>query len=88
VEVASVLEEPVALVLTGEGARTVVLSRAGDRVVVEDLPDGAPMPADRAESTASSFLRWGTTREAWTSSVRIHGDTRAVGRVLDAIDIV
>jgi hypothetical protein len=87
-EVASVLEEPVALVLTGEGARTVVLSRAGDRVVVEDLPDGAPMPADRAESTASSFLRWGTTREAWTSSVRIHGDTRAVGRVLDAIDIV
>jgi hypothetical protein len=46
------------------------------------------MPADRAESTASSFLRWGTTREAWTSSVRIHGDTRAVGRVLDAIDIV
>lgn len=87
-ELAAVLEAPLGIVLTGPGARTVVLSHRQGSVVVDDVDDTSALPQNQAESTAEDFLRWGTRREDWRSSVTVRGDESAVARVLDAINIV
>jgi len=79
------LDSPVGLHLTGATDRTFVLSRQDDAVVVTEDGD---LPDHVATSSATDFLRWGTTRSAWRSAVTVSGDRTLVASVLDAIDIV
>lgn len=81
------LTSAVGLRLTGATERSFVIARDSDAagVVVTETAD---LPDDVATSAATDFLRWGTTRTAWRSSVTTSGDRRLVSAVLDAIDIV
>ncbi|WP_055477128.1 maleylpyruvate isomerase N-terminal domain-containing protein [Gordonia sp. HS-NH1] len=81
------LTRPVGLHLTGATDRSFVVDRdtAGTIVTVRETDD---LPSDVATSSATDFLRWGTTRGAWRSAVTVNGDRQHVARVLDAIDIV
>lgn len=84
-EVGAALTSPVALRLTGATDRTFVIAPEADGVVVTET---ATLPGNVATSSATDFLRWGTTRSAWRSAVTISGDHTTVASVLDAIDIV
>jgi hypothetical protein len=57
----------------------------GDKVVVVETDE---LPDDVATSSASDFLRWGTTRTAWRSAVTVTGEHSRVAAVLDAVNIV
>ncbi|SNS96413.1 maleylpyruvate isomerase N-terminal domain-containing protein [Rhodococcoides kyotonense] len=83
--VAPALTSPVALRLTGITERSVVLASEDGVVTVTETGDA---PEDVATSSATDFLRWGTTRSAWRSAVTLSGDHTRVASVLDAIDIV
>jgi uncharacterized protein (TIGR03083 family) len=81
------LTRPLGFELTGQGARTFVLSwdKAADRLVVDEAADP---PADVARSSAADFLRWSTTRSAWQQAVTITGDREFIAPVLDTINII
>lgn len=81
------LERPIGLRLTGATDRSFVIDRdtAGTIVTVRETAD---LPADVATSSATDFLRWGTTRSAWRSAVTVSGDRQRVAGILDAVDIV
>jgi uncharacterized protein (TIGR03083 family) len=83
--VAAALTAPVALHLRGATNRTFVLDRQGEGITVDEAGE---LPENVVTSPAIDFLRWGTTRTAWRSAVRISGDLAVIAPVLDAIDIV
>lgn len=87
-DLAPVLDRPLGIRLTGTGGRSFVLSKDDGQVRVGDFQDAAALPATQAESTAESFLNWSTQREPWNRHVTIRGDEQAVGRILNAINIV
>jgi uncharacterized protein (TIGR03083 family) len=82
-----VLARPIGLRLTGVSERSFLLARNddGDKVVVVETDE---LPDDVATSSASDFLRWGTTRTAWRSAVTVTGEHSRVAAVLDAVNIV
>ncbi|MGO3326880.1 maleylpyruvate isomerase N-terminal domain-containing protein [Gordonia sp. (in: high G+C Gram-positive bacteria)] len=81
-----VLERPLGLRLTGATDRTFVIERSDDGAVA--VRESGDLPEDTATSSATDFLRWGTTRTAWRSAVTRSGDPAHVAAVLDVIDIV
>lgn len=83
--VAAASTSPVGLRLTGATNRSFVLTVDHATVVVTETDD---LPDHVATTSATDFLRWGTTRSAWRSAVDISGDRTIVAPVLDAIDIV
>ncbi|MYR08622.1 hypothetical protein GTV32_20955 [Gordonia sp. SID5947] len=81
------LVAPIGLRLTGATDRTFVIARGADpsSVTVSETDD---LPDDVATSSATDFLRWGTTRTSWRSAVVTEGDRARISAVLDAVDIV
>jgi hypothetical protein len=81
------LTAPLALHLTGPGARNVIISAQADTVFVDPL-----RPSDEAAatltSTTSDFLAWSTARLPWRTLVTIEGDRSAASTFLDTINLI
>lgn len=82
--VSAVLDRPLGLRLTGPGGGEWTLLPGAQLTVERGLHE----PAATATSSATSFVRWGTTRTPWRDEVRIEGDEAYAARVLDQVDIV
>jgi uncharacterized protein (TIGR03083 family) len=83
--VATVLDRPIGLRLTGPGGGDYALAPAPDHpVVTEGLADVAAV----AISPAREFVLWGTKRADWRASTTIEGDRDYAAAVLDAVNIV
>lgn len=84
-DLAAVLDRPLGLTLTGPGGGSwTILPNDGRVSVAEGLLD----PAAVATSTATSFVRWGTTRDDWREHVTLAGDESYATRTLDRFDVV
>jgi hypothetical protein len=70
------------LVLTGPGGGEYALLEGG---VSAGLDSDA---AATVTSPAVDFVVWGTQRRPWAGYVKIEGDERAAGAVLDVINII
>jgi hypothetical protein len=81
------LTAPLALHLTGPGARNVLIRAQAGVISVDPLrsPDDA---AATLTSTTSDLLAWSTTRLPWRTLVTIEGDQRAAAAFLDAINLI
>jgi uncharacterized protein (TIGR03083 family) len=86
-DLAGHLTAPLALHLTGPGARNVLVRAQAGAVFVDPLrsPDEA---AATLTSTTSDFLAWSTTRLPWRTLVTVEGDQSAATAFLDAINLV
>jgi hypothetical protein len=84
---ASQLTAPLALHLTGPGARRVLISADAGTIVVNRLRS-ADHPAAALTSTTTDFLGWSTTRLPWRPLVTIEGDQSAAATFLDAINLI
>jgi hypothetical protein len=81
------LTAPLALHLTGPGARDVRISPDGGVIVVDPL-QSADHTAATLTSTTTDFLGWSTTRLPWRSLVTIEGAQSVAATFLDAIDLI
>jgi uncharacterized protein (TIGR03083 family) len=81
------LTAPLALHLTGPGARNVLIRAQAGAIFVDPLrsPDNA---AATLTSTIADFLAWSTTRLPWRTLVTIEGDQSAATTFLDAINLI
>ena len=84
--VSKVLDQPLALHLTGPGGGQWTLRPDVARLSV--VEGTGPDAAATATSSAVDFVLWGTTRVPWRDVVALDGDTTYAARVLDEIDIV
>ena len=81
------LTAPLALHLTGPGARNVLIRAQAGVISVDPLrsPDDA---AATLTSTTCDLLAWSTTRLPWSTLVTIEGDQSAAAAFLDAINLI
>jgi hypothetical protein len=86
-ELATVLDQPVLLELSGPGWRRVKIARAGD-AGVRVTPAQAVEAQDVVRSDGLAFLAWATRRSPWRGLVDLSGNETRLGRVLDRIRIV
>jgi uncharacterized protein (TIGR03083 family) len=81
------LTAPLALHLTGPGARDVIIRAQAGTIFVDPLH-----PSDEAAATLTSttgdFLAWSTARLAWRALVTVKGDQSAGATFLDAINLI
>lgn len=90
-DLSSVVDRPLGLVLAGAGGGSWTIVPPDDASAADGLVrvlDGLVDPAATATSTATSFVRWGTTRDGWREHVALGGDEAYAGRVLDRVDVV
>lgn len=78
---------PLALHVTGPGARDVLIRAQSGVISVDPLlaPDDA---VATLTSTTTDFLAWSTTRLPWRQLVTVEGDQSAAAAFLDAINLV
>jgi uncharacterized protein (TIGR03083 family) len=81
------LTAPLALHLTGPGARNVLI-RAQEGGISVDALRSADHAAAALTSTTTDFLGWSTTRLPWHPLVAIEGDQSAAAAFLDAINLI
>jgi uncharacterized protein (TIGR03083 family) len=81
------LTAPLALHLTGPGARDVLISAQAGAISVDALRSSDQAAATLA-STTTDFLGWSTTRLPWRALVTIEGDQSAAATFLDAINLI
>ena len=81
------LEGPIALVLTGQAARAVVLNPVDGGIVVEEMDSHDGSPLATVISSTTDFLAWSTTRLPWRDYVRIEGDDIVVTKFFDALNL-
>lgn len=81
----TMLDEPIALRLTGPGGGDWLVSRTADGTVevTEGKTDDCVI-----ESDARDFVRWGTKRTDGSQACRLSGDTARAQRFLDALNII
>jgi hypothetical protein len=86
-DLASHLIAPLALHLTGPGARDVLIGAQSGAISVDPLrsPDEA---AATLTSTTADFLGWSTARQPWRALVTIGGDQSAATTFLDTINLI
>jgi uncharacterized protein (TIGR03083 family) len=86
-DLAGHLTAPLALHLTGPGARNVLIRAHAGAISVDPLrsPDEA---GATLTSTTTDFLGWSTARLPWRTLVTIEGDQSAATAFLDAINLV
>lgn len=81
------LTAPLALHLTGLGARNVLISAQAGAIFV-DPPQSADQAAATLTSITTDFLGWSTTRLPWRPPVTIEGDQSAAATFLHAINLI
>ncbi len=81
------LTEPLALHLTGPGARDVVIRAQAGTIFVDPL-HSSDEAAATLTSTTGDFLAWSTARLPWRTLVTIAGDQSAGTTFLDAINLI
>jgi uncharacterized protein (TIGR03083 family) len=81
------LDGPVALVLTGPAATSVVLSPIDAAIVVTTMDAHSTPPIATVSSSTTDFLAWSTTRLPWRASVKVEGDKAAAANFLDALNL-
>jgi uncharacterized protein (TIGR03083 family) len=86
-DLAGHLTAPLALHLTGPGARNVLIRAQASAIFVDPLrsPDEA---AATLTSTTGDFLAWSTARLPWRTLVTIEGDQSAATAFLDTINLI
>jgi hypothetical protein len=87
-DLAAHLGAPLALVLTGPAATSVVLSTAGGTIDVTAANSFEGSPAATVTSTTGDFLGWSTTRLPWRESVTVGGDEAVARQFLDALNLI
>jgi uncharacterized protein (TIGR03083 family) len=86
-DLAGHLAAPLALHLTGPGARNVLI-RAEAGAVMADPLHSSDEAAAVLTSTTGDFLAWSTARLPWRTRVTIEGDRSAATVFLDAINLI
>src|SRR5246127_1093588 len=81
------LAAPLALHLTGPGARNVLIRAEAGAVMVVPL-HSSDEAAAVLTSTTGDFLAWSTARLPWRTRVTIEGDPSAATVFLDAINLI
>ena len=79
------LDGDIALVLTGDGGGSWLISRNGDGI---DVTPGEGAAAVTVTSSAHDFVLWGTKRSPWREACTVEGATSVAEKFLDALNIV
>ncbi|MEE6163406.1 MULTISPECIES: maleylpyruvate isomerase N-terminal domain-containing protein [unclassified Mycolicibacterium] len=87
-ELAAHVQAPIALQLTGSGARTLVLSRGACGVDVNEEPQHLDGVAATISSTTRDFLAWSTTRVPWPPVTTIIGDRAVAVDFLNTVNLI
>jgi uncharacterized protein (TIGR03083 family) len=82
------LRGPLALHITGPGAREVLITADEDAITVQPLAAPATNAAAALTSTSEDFLAWSTTRLLWRQLVSIDGDQVVAAEFLDALNLI
>jgi uncharacterized protein (TIGR03083 family) len=81
------LTAPLALRLTGPGARNVLVKAQAGAISVDPLRS-SDAAAAALTSTTGDFLAWSTARLPWRTFVTIEGDQSAAAAFLDALNLI
>jgi uncharacterized protein (TIGR03083 family) len=81
------LTAPLALHLTGPGARNVLVRAQAGGIFVDPLRSPADAVATLT-STTGDLIAWSTTRLPWRTLVTIEGEQSAAAAFLDAINLI
>jgi hypothetical protein len=81
------LPAPLALRLTGPGARDVLIRAQAGAIFVDPLRSSDEAAATLT-STTVDFLAWSTARLPWRTLVTVEGDHSAAAAFLDAINLI
>jgi hypothetical protein len=82
------ISAPLALNLTGPGARQVMISVNGGAISVAPQPETGLAAIAPMTSSTSDFLAWSTKRLPWEPLVSIDGDTSAARRFLTFLNLI
>ncbi|WP_173008111.1 maleylpyruvate isomerase N-terminal domain-containing protein [Mycolicibacterium sp. P1-18] len=85
---ATAVDGPLALELTGPGGRDVVVDVTDGVVTVVSAADAGIDPIATISSTTADFLAWSTRRTDWRNAATIAGDHAAAQHFLDTLNLI
>ena len=85
---ATAIEGPLVLELTGPGGRDVLIDVTDGAITVGAAADARADAVATISSTTADFLAWSTRRVDWRNVVTISGNHAAAQHFLDALNLI